>query len=55
MIYGTRGVVEWLIKPRLRLVLYQPLDHTPRAINHVEHSLPILSGLKYMPLLAVTL
>ena len=31
------------------LVLYQPLDHTPRAINHVENDLPILSGLKYMP------
>ena len=24
-------------------MLYQPLDHTPRAINHIEHSLPTLS------------
>ena len=28
-------------------MLYQTRDHSPSAINHVEHDLPILSGLKY--------
>ena len=49
MIYGTRGVVEWLIKHEAKRVLYQTRDHSPSAISHVEHDLPILSGLKYMP------
>ena len=50
MIYGTRGVVEWLIKhsasPR---ALSDTRDHSLSAINHVEQDLLILSGLKYMP------
>ena len=30
-------------------MLYQTRDHSPSAINHAEHDLPTLSGLKYMP------
>ena len=30
-------------------MLYQTRDHSPSAINHVEHDLPTLSDLKYMP------
>ena len=37
------GVIQHLALPhavsatRLHLVLYQPLNHTPHAINHVTH------------------
>ena len=30
-------------------MLYQTRDHSPSAINRVEHDLPTLNGLKYMP------
>ena len=30
-------------------MLNQTRDYSPSAINHVEHDLPTLSGLKYLP------
>ena len=34
-------------------MLYQTRDHSPSAINHVEHDLPTLNDLKYMSRVAV--
>ena len=52
MIYGTRGVVEWLIKHEAKPSALsdtrpQPECHKSRSL--VEHDLPTLNGLKYMP------
>ena len=41
VIYGTSGAfdVAHAYTLSIRLVLYQPLDHTPHAINLVKHEL----------------
>ena len=50
MIYGMRGVVEWLIKHEAKPSALS--DTRPQPECHKSHrarDLPILSGLKYMP------
>ena len=43
------GVVEWLIKDEAKpSAISDTTGPQPSAINHVEHDLPTLSGLKYM-------